>query len=201
MELFVISLILAEIIVAVGLALWGGRQQASEVKSQLEALHSVQSVLSNLQDSSKATADTLVQLKAVTDSMNVATHGQLAVSYDPSILVKYIATQKLEIRNNGHTNITLWGTRLGSEPPYFLRAPSVLPPNGGHEFDADTIFEQLQGRFQKEGSVSVPYEVYVKNELGRKFVIDCTLTFVSGNFGMSIVTQINGISRQEWRKN
>jgi len=54
-------------------------------------------------------------------------------------------------------------------------------------------------KFQKVGTVSVKYDVYMKNELGNKFVVDCTLTFLSDNFGMRIVTQINSISRRDWQ--
>jgi hypothetical protein len=194
-ELLIVILIGVEIF----LGIQAGRQQSRQATQELKAFSDMQLVLSSLQKSSQATADTLVQLKTATDSINVATKGQLAVSYDPSVVVKFEATHKLDVINNGRTNITLWGSAIEGQGPVFLKVPSVLPPNGGYEFNAEPLYSQLNERFTRSGTVSVKYEVYLKNEPGAKFVVDCTLTFLSDNFGQRIVTQINSISRRDWK--
>jgi len=64
MELIVIFLIGLELLAAVGLAVWGERQQTQEVNQQLSALGKTQDVLSKLQESSAATAQTLYNVEA-----------------------------------------------------------------------------------------------------------------------------------------
>lgn len=195
LELLIVVLIGLELI----LGIRAGAQQSKYAMQELKAFAAMQQVLSNLQKSSQATADTLTQLKTATDSIKAATQGQLAISYDPSVIVKFAAAHKLDVLNNGRTNITLWGSAIEGQSPVFLKVPSVLPPTGGSEFDAEALYAQLLARFEKAGPVSVKYDVYVKNELGSKFVVDCTLTFVNDNFGERIVTQINAISRRDWQ--
>jgi hypothetical protein len=195
LEILIVVLIGVEIF----LGIQAGHQQSRQAAKELEAFGNLQTILANLQKSSQATADTLAQLKTATDSINLATQGQLAVSYDPSVTVKFDAMHKLDVLNNGRTNITLWGSLIQGEGQVFLKVPSVLPPNGGYEFNAEALYSQLAEKFQKTGTVSLKYEVYVKNELGTKFVVDCTLTFLSDNFGQRLVTQINAISRRDWQ--
>jgi len=173
LEIIVIFLIGGEIIMAY-----------KQEKEQTQEFNAQQVVLQNLEKSSEATLNTLEK--------------QLGISYDPSVIVKFVATQKLDVLNNGRTNITLWGSKLNNQPPDFLKVPSVLPPNAGYEFSADTLFKQASQLFAKQGSFSVPYEVFIKNELGNKFVVDCTLTYAAGITGSTIVTQINFITRLDW---
>ena len=190
LELLIVGLIGLELVLAV----LGAHQQSKDAAQQLKAFTHMQIVLSNLQQTSQATANTMT-------TMNGAIQSQLALSYDPSVLVRYVATHQLDVVNNGGTNITLWGSKLDSQPPLFLRVPSVLPRNGGYEFDAEAMYKEFSERFQKEGSVSVPYEIYVKNDLGRKYSVDCALTSVSGNYGVTVVTQVNSVAPREWGTN
>lgn len=194
-EGLIILLIGAEIMLAIG----AGHQQSKQATQELQTFGAMREVLSNLQNSSQATADTLMQLKTATDSIKAATQGQLAASYDPSVVVKFDAAHKLDVLNNGRTNITLWGSTIRGQEPVFLKVPSVLPPGGGYECDAEALYTQLSARFEKAGTVSIKYDVYLKNELGVKFMVDCTLTFVNDNFGQRIVTQVNAISRHDWQ--
>jgi hypothetical protein len=198
-DLLLEGLIVALIGVEIFLGIQAGHQQSRQAAKELEAFGNLQTVLANLQQSSQATADTLAQLKTATDSINLATQGQLAVSFDPSVAVKFDAMHKLDVLNNGRTNITLWGSLIEGEGPVFLKVPSVLPPNGGYEFNSETLYSQLAEKFRQTGTVSVKYEVYVKNELGTKFVVDCTFTFLKDNFGERLVAQINAISRRDWQ--
>lgn len=192
------------IVLLIGLEIWlsvsGMRQQSREAARQWAVFGQMEDVLSNLQQSSKATADTLVALKPVMESMNRATRGQLALSYDPSVIVKFNGVHQLQVLNAGRTRITLWGSSLAGQAPEFLKTPTVLPPNGGYEFNGESLFEELSGRYQRHGSISVPYSIYMKDELGAKFEVDCTLTVVSDTMGMRIVTQIDDVSRRQWGK-
>jgi len=196
LELLIVVLIGLELILGV----LAGRQQSKYNAQELKAFAAMQQVLSTLQISSQATADTLGHLESATQSIKTATQGQLAVSYDPSVMVRFDIGHKLDVMNNGRTNITLWGSVIEGQRPYFLKVPSVLPPNAGYEFDGgESLYAQMLARFEKEGPVSVGYDVYVKNELGTKFVANCTLTFINDSFGQRIVTKLNAIARRDWQ--
>ena len=76
-----------------------------------------------------------------------------------------------------------------------------MVPNGGYEFDAEAVYAELSQKVARGSSLSMPYEVYIKNELGTEFVLDCTVTAVWENDGIRIYTQLNRISRRSWTKN
>jgi hypothetical protein len=149
---------------------------------------------------SQTTAKILESLSKTMESTKTAVERQLAVSYDPQVLVHFILTERLNILNSGHTSITLWGSKLASDPAFFLEVPSVLPPNGGYEFNAETLYKELSERLGNGSPLSFSYGIYIKNELGRKYVVDCTLTAFKENLQVHIATQVNAISRREWQK-
>jgi hypothetical protein len=91
------------------LSLWGYQQQSKDAARELQAFHDMQVVLSNLHDTSKATADSMKTLESTTETMNTGVQNQLGLSYDPSVTVKFEPTEKLNVLNNGRTKITLWG--------------------------------------------------------------------------------------------
>jgi hypothetical protein len=205
-ERIIIGLIGIEILLAIGLAIWGDRRQTEDVRQQLEAFGRMQTVLSHLETNSEATmkqsqetAKILETLAGTMEATKNATQGQLAVSYDPSVLVRFIETHKFQVLNNGHTNITLWGSQLGGQESVFLATPTILPPNGGYEFDAEALYQQSNGLLGLP-SKSVPYEIYIKNALGHKFVVECRLTPINDNGQVRIVTEMNKITARDWQK-
>jgi hypothetical protein len=192
------------VIALIGWEIYMGYRQETQ---QSQSFQQEQAVWKNMEASSdatakqsQATAKLLESLNQSMESTKNAVQGQLAVSYDPSVLVQFLATQVLHVLNNGHTNITLWGSKLGGDAAHFLPVPSVLTPNGGYEFNAEPLYKQLSDKLGKGPALSLPYEIYIKNELGRKYVVQCTLTAVSENMQMRIVTQINAISSRDWQK-
>jgi hypothetical protein len=80
MELIVIALIALELVAAVGLAIWGDRRQTADVNKQLQAFGSMQTVLQQLEETSKATADAMTALKRTTDEMNEGVQKQLGLN-------------------------------------------------------------------------------------------------------------------------
>jgi hypothetical protein len=189
LEIFVIALIGWEIHM-------GYRQESQQAKD----FDKQQIVLKNMETSSEETAKLLQSLDHSMESTKNAVQGQLAVFYDPSVLVRFIPTERLNVLNNGHTNITLWGSKFGKESAIFLEVPNVLPPNGGYEFHAEGMYRQLSEKLRNGQNLSMPYEIYIKNELGHKFVVECTLTPIMDNLQVAVMTQINAIAPREWQK-
>lgn len=194
LEFLIVILILVEI----GLSISDHRQYAKNAAAELKTFSDMQGVLSNLQESSKATATTMQTLERTTEAMNTAVQNQLALSYEPSVLVKFEPTRKFNIINGGRTSITLWGDKQGNDAPYFLKAPHVMATNAGYEFDAALLYTQLEQRVPRGSSYTFPLQVYIKNELGAEFVVHATLTGVWEDDRVRIFTQVNSILRGQW---
>lgn len=155
-------------------------------------------VFEHLDKSSGATAETLVAVKDSINAMKTAVQNQLALSYEPSIIVKFEPTRRLNIINGGRTSITLWGDKQGNDAPYFLKAPHVMAINAGYEFDATPLYTQLEQRVPKGSSYTFPLQIYIKNELGAEFIVHATLTGVWEEDRVRIFTQVNSILRSQW---
>jgi hypothetical protein len=61
-ERIIIGMIGVEIILPIGLAIWGDRRQTEHVNKQLDALKNMQVALVKLEETSKATADAMIAL-------------------------------------------------------------------------------------------------------------------------------------------
>jgi hypothetical protein len=93
------------VIALIGWEIYMGYRQETQ---QSQSFQQEQAIWKNMEASSDATAKqsqaTARQLESVNQSMEStknAVQGQLAVSYDPSVLVQFLATQMLHVLNNG----------------------------------------------------------------------------------------------------
>jgi hypothetical protein len=100
LELLIILLIGIEIV----LAILSGYQQSKEAARQLKAFTDMQAVLSNLQQTSQATANTMAMLETTTETMSGLIQKQVALFYDVEITVAYVDSgRKILLQNQGRT--------------------------------------------------------------------------------------------------
>jgi hypothetical protein len=188
MEVGVIILILGEIIMGI----YEGNVQAQLLGKQT-------GILEKLDASTSATSQTLQSLQSTTEVMNRGVQSQLALFYDPSVVVSFVSTtRKLNVINNGRTNISLWGSKLGESPATLFKQPYILVPTGGYEFSSEELYRQLSSLLSDRSSLSLPYDVYIKTEVGKEFVVHCNLAAFRQGEVISILTQINSISPTKW---
>jgi hypothetical protein len=175
LDWLIVVLIGLELLAAVGLAIWGDRRQTKDVDRQLTAFGQMQTVLSHLETSSQATADTMKNLQTTTEGMNTALQKQLALSYDVSISLFYNQEKKrMNFINMGHTNVTLWGLKFFDEPKVIESPGRTIQPNGGgYEIDLAPIYSRALARIPKGQTGLAPFEIYLKNERGEEFVEYC----------------------------
>lgn len=194
MELVVIFLIGLELVAAVVLAIWGGREQDRANQKQLTALGQVQGNLSNLNESSKATADTLTQLKAVTETMNGAIQKEVALFYDIRVNIVYEQGSKtLLVINNGRTSVTLWGVKVGDDKVLMMIAPQIMPPSGSYNFTFEGYQKALADTLAKGTSKDLVFVLLVSSEKKEHFTIHATLTALWQGDTLSFNTHINEI--------
>lgn len=190
MEVVVIGLIGIEIILAIVLAIVASREQSRDVKEQLAAFGKMQDVLTNLQESSKATASTLTTLETTTETMNGALQKQLALFYDVSVTMLYEPDKhELHVMNDGRTNVSIWGLDVGDVPVTIGSEGRVLTPNGGYGTDGSAVYNFVLKRFPMPGDGLVPFKLYVKNERNEQFV-------VHGYFAMHWIEHVGHLNVQ-----
>jgi hypothetical protein len=162
----------------------------------------MQKVLSHLQDSSQATADTMKELKSAAEGMNTALQKQLALSYDVSISVFYNQEKKrINFINMGHTNVTLWGIKFFDEPKVIEPPGRTIQPNGaGYEIDAAPMYDRALARIPKGQTGLAPFEIYLKNERGEEFVEYCFFGMSWDGDNLKLAAQVASITPEHWSK-
>lgn len=165
MELIVIVLIGLELVTAVGLAIWGSRQQTHDVNQQLAAWGKIQGILSELQTSSGATAQTLVSLQSTTQTMNdrigleLGRMGQTAIDWDFNVEAK-----KADIVNRGNVDLKLWGYKVPGEQARFFKSPLLLR-RGEHAHVPSLLNDMKNGNGTWQDSL----EIYARDDFGNEF--------------------------------
>jgi hypothetical protein len=188
LEIVVILLIGGEILL-------GYRQGRDEAKaSALE-----QQVLSNLQASSAATVSTLQSLKKTTEEMNKNIQTEVALNYDVAVEVTFDNQVKhVNISNKGRTNVYVWGDKLDQQKPLVDTKGRMIAPGGYYYIIADTFFEELSKKMPNGSERLVPFAVFLKNENGDEFIVDCQF-FASWTTGpLMIHTQTMSVKRAKW---
>ena len=122
--------------------------------------------------SAASTASTLRSLQSTTETMNGAIQGQLALFYEPSLNVVWNpGNHRVNVINNGRTNVQLWGYKLGSAPEVIDRASRVISPNAGFELEFTGFYPQMEQSLPKGNGtiVSTPLILYFTNEKQEEF--------------------------------
>jgi hypothetical protein len=164
MELVVICLIALELVVAVGLAGWGGRQQSKEVGQQLAAFEKMQTVLSQLQESSAATAQTLKSQQLTMQSMN----DRLAVELGrmSQITIDFsLSGTKATVSNQGNVDLQFGGFKVADMPARINKRPALLKRSASIEVDgiASDIHKASKGDL---------VEVYLLDDFNNEYVAE-----------------------------
>jgi hypothetical protein len=169
----IVFLIVIEIILAIGLAIWGDRRQTQDVKQQLEAFGRMQTVLSHLEDSSKSTADAMKDIQTSMANMNASLAKQVELFYDVQINATYNeATKKLILTNTGRANVTLWSQAIGEENEKMLDYPKAVTvtPTATYEMPLVEI-DVNQLNLAKNQVHIYKFTFFVKNEKQERFAI------------------------------
>lgn len=193
-EALIVLLIRAEII----LAIVTGRQQSKQVAQELESFGNMQTVLANLQQSSQATADSLKELKAVTETMNNAIQDEARLNYRIAVDVTFDAgSKRIWIFNKGRSVIWLWGDKLGDAPPQIEKTPREITPGGSYYIVGDKFYD-IVSKVPKGSAKPLAFVLYVRSENGRPYVVSSQFNFVWQNDVLNIHTQTLSITQKDW---
>lgn len=185
--------------VEIFLGISAGRQQSKQAAQELKAFGDMQSVMSDLQKSSQATAASLDALRGTTESMNAAVQKQLGLFYDVSVnVVVDSQTKELTLVNNGRTEVSVWGGVIGNVPANFDKEGRIIVPETGYKIDATKECDFVIARFPHPTDGQVPSEFYFKNARGQEFVQYGYFGVHWNNVLPTITTQTTYIVPENW---
>jgi len=198
-ERLIVVLIILEVILAAALTWWTDDRQSKSAQKELEALQSVQQVLSHLEESSKDTAAAIKEERQTMEAMNTALQRQLALFYDVSLNVLFDQDRKkLMLTNNGRTNIVFWGGKIGDTNAFVPEEGRTITAGAGFEFDISPTYESMIARFPKPAQGMIPYELYIKNERGEEFVQHGYFSLVWKNDVGILNVQTISVAPEHW---
>jgi hypothetical protein len=189
LEIIVIVLIGGEIY----LGIYEGQQQE-------KSFSRMQNVLSNLQRSSEATANTLTTLQSTTASMNQAIQKELGLFYDVSVsMICDSPNKRLSFINDGRTNVSLWGFNM-TGVPIIDKDGRVLTPGTmlAYNIDIAFLYVYVTQTVPQGANAMVPFEVYTRNERKEEFVIHAFFAVTWENGAPVIRVQEGPIVPERW---
>jgi hypothetical protein len=212
MELIVIALIALELIAAVGLAIWGERQQSRDTDRQLSAFNAVQSTLAHVEQSSKETAAAMLSLKNTTDLMNSSIQKQLGFDYE--VLLDTEVDQEnlsLDIFNKGRTTVLLYGIRrdtyksydrneVRTLKKYFLSTPKPILPGGSYAVDFKGQIDTLHALFPKEHTFMITFYFLLKSKLQQEYLGTLTAIYGDETVGNGVYAEKISVVRAQWNQ-
>lgn len=160
----------------------------------------MQQVLSHLEQSSADTVVAMNAAKGTMETMNQSLQRQLALYYEISVNVIYEPSSKeLLISNNGRTNVTIWGDKFGDQTPLIVNNGRAIPPSGAIKTDATFVYDYMTKKFPKPTAGFIPYEIYIKNDKGEKFLQVSEIGIQwSGDVG-TLMVQTTAVAPGQWK--
>jgi hypothetical protein len=167
------------IVLEVFIDFWGLHKEGIEFDRQ-------QAVLTNLEKSSEATANTMVALQKTMETMNSAIQRQLSLNYELSVgLAINRANSTLNVTNRGRTNITLWGQKIAAEQRHMFSSPLTITPGETQDVDLVSSFQKITDKLRAGGQVTtIPITIFLRSENGQEYTADCpfdTKRLLNGN--------------------
>jgi len=161
--------IVLEVVVIVLIA-WEISISIRQEREELQAFAQEREIWTQMEDSSKATASILTALQQTTEQMNRAMQEQVALSYEVALRVQVnVVDARLEITNEGHTRVELWGAKIADQMTMQTR-PIILAPGAPQSIPAESIIVLAQQQMGRRQVAAVPVTLFLKNEKGEEFV-------------------------------
>jgi hypothetical protein len=195
-ERVIILMIGIEILLAIGLSIWGDRRQTQDVNQQLQAFAEMQKVLAHLDQSTSATARTLEQLQKTSEDMDESLEKQVALFYDVQLSIGFDeSSERLLITNTSHGRVSITRFMLEADPVQDLKysTPQVVAPSGVYFIPLKNLKNYLTATLPKDSNKRYPFTVFLKNEKGEKVTVTGNIIAAWLGDSLSIVSQTNTI--------
>jgi hypothetical protein len=185
------SLIVILILVEIGLSISDHKQYATNSTAELKMFTDMQGILTNLRDTSKATADTMKEERQTMEAMKISLERQVELFYDVQINVTCNeASKKLILANTGRANITLWAQAIGEENEKMLGYPKAVTITTSATYEIPLLgIDVNQLNLAKNQAHVFQFTFFVKNEKQERFTISGDLIALWKNDVIGFNTQ------------
>jgi hypothetical protein len=119
------------------------------------------------------------------------TQRELALNYAVSVDLIYAGDQ-LQIWNRGKTNIYLWGNKYGDDKSDFASEPMTITPTNSYYLLTNALEAVIYKHLGQNGEAKVPFDLYLKSEDNKKYVMRTTLWEIVKDGKITIHTQTHG---------
>jgi hypothetical protein len=110
----------------------------------------------------------------------------------PFVILRPAAGQ-LNLQNKGDADLQLWGDKFEGLPANIERQARIIPRDGFYYFPTDRLKAVMLSTVGHDGEKVVPFEVYLSDVAGRKYIarFDLHIRMTSGD--MTIYIQQQGL--------
>ena len=112
----------------------------------------------------------------------------MAVSQAPSVTLEPAAGQ-LNLYNHGDTDLQVWGDKLEGSTAEIARQAQIVPKDGFYSFPTSKL--RATTTSSAEPNQTVPFEVYLSDQEGRRYIATFDLEVASGK--MTVDSQTPGL--------
>jgi hypothetical protein len=187
--------------VVIALIAWEIHISLRQEREGTQAIREEQKIWTHMEASSNATASTLTALQQTTEQMNKAVQEQVALSYEVALKVQVdVFAHRLEITNEGHTRVTLWGVKIADQPTVMQTRPIILAPGAPQSVPAESIIALAQQQMGQRQVAAVPVTLFLKNEKGVEFVARYVMGGAPLNAVFSLHTEVISVAPLTWSK-
>jgi hypothetical protein len=143
-----------------------------------KAMKDLSNVTAQMSQNTSTSAQTLTSLYSTTQTMNKGVHDQIALFYDPSVVMLSVQDQNaIQFVNTGRSGLVLNSLKINSVLQN-LGSPKLVPGGSGLHVDLAESFKNMPTELAKGSTKTVPVEAHFQNELGKHFVMRANLYFL-----------------------
>lgn len=177
------------------------KQEQKESQAQIDSLSSKLNAIQSANDGLKQLiTQKNDKITALTQQELDVRRRELDLNYDMTIEFVY-QSDRFVLYNRGKTNISLWGAKVDDTARDLGGTPRIIAPAGSYYLLTNLFEPWVRAKFPHEAEVRVPMQIYLSDELSRRYVAHFIL-FMQLNQGAitAVHTQMLGLTKTDWRK-
>jgi hypothetical protein len=157
-----------------------------------ETMKSMKATMETMGQNAKETAATLSLLKPTMEATNKGVHDQLVVFYDPAASLSFADDAKrLLFTNTGRTSLTITRVEIDGKQQTAIKLPAEVAPMASQYFGMDKTYDDLQSTLLMGQTKSIDVNIAFRNEQGKRFAMTSDIEFISrdGKFRVNVHTR------------
>jgi hypothetical protein len=122
---------------------------------------------------------------------------EFGLRYVPYLVATY-QSRRFEFYNNGKSTLFFWGYKIADSPKSMMAEPRLIPVGAFYYIPGDQFEAEARRVIGSNGEARVPLEVYLKNELGEKYINRNELFVRVRDGAVEVHVQMVEIDKRDW---